>query len=100
MTETPYAQRPRRPRAVERMQESATHDDAADSVAGALEGLAEGVISLVQSRLEMARHEATSTASTFGGLVVIGAVGLAAFGFGLAARLVDSVRFAASEISF
>lgn len=56
-----------------------------DSVAGALEGLANGVVGLVQNRIELARHEATAAATTFGSLVVVAAAGLVVLGFGLAA---------------
>ncbi len=85
MTETPHAQRGR-PRALERrLRDADSHDLGADSVAGALGGLADGLVSLVQNRFELARHEATAAASTFGGLAVVAAVGVCVLGFGLAA---------------
>jgi uncharacterized membrane protein YqjE len=86
MTETPHAQRGHRPRALERrLRDSDGPAPADESVAGALGGLADGLVTLVQHRFELARHEATAAASTFGGLAVIAAVGLTVLAFGLAA---------------
>lgn len=86
MTETPHAQRGQRPRALDRRRGVVGPGEEPEaSVAGALQGLADGLVSLVQHRFELARHEASVAATTFGGLAAIAVVGVVVLGFGLAA---------------
>ena len=85
MIDTPQAESGRRPSAIERRQREARQSNHDATLIGALEGVADGVISLVQHRFALARHEATQAVRSFGGLVILALVGGVLLGLGLVA---------------
>jgi uncharacterized membrane protein YqjE len=92
MIETPHPEPGGRTSALERQRRA--RSVGGTTLGGAIEGVADGIVSLVQHRFALARHEASEAVRSFGGLAVMAVAGGAVLGFGLAALHVAAVLVA------